>query len=122
MFLALFGVTEGLFAFGGFDGHAFTLGCGERMLLDTGQREGITPIMERRGHRTDEPVFEDPHAPDAALIKVGPMLHQGLTFHVERDLLQEGEQHRLEVTAVLLLLKLVTREMDVQAAPGGLPT
>ena len=121
MLSALFPVTERLFPFGRFDSHAFTLGFRERMVLDAGQREGITAIMGSRGHRAHEPVFEDPHAPNTALIKVAPMLHQGIEFHGERDLLEEGEQYRLEVTAVLLLLKLVAREMDIQAASGRLP-
>ena len=121
MLSALFRVTERLFPFGRFDRHAFTLGFRECMVLDAGQREGITAIMESRCHRAHKPVFEDPHAPNTALIKVAPMLHQGIEFHGERDLLEEGEQYRLEVTAVLLLLKLVAREMDIQAAPGGLP-
>src|SRR6266446_2728567 len=121
MLSAWFGVTERLFPSSICASHAFTLGFRERMVLDAGQREGITAIMESRGHRAHEPVFEDPHAPNTALIKVAPMLHQGIEFHGERDLLEEGEQYRLEVTAVLLLLKLVAREMDIQAASRRLP-
>src|SRR2546428_8358596 len=121
MLSVLFRVTGRLFPFGRFDSHAFTLGFRERMVLDGGQREGITAIMGSRGPRAHEPVFEDPHAPNTALIKVAPMLYQGIEFHGERDLLEEGEQYRLEVAAVLLLLKLITREMDIQAAPGKLP-
>src|SRR6266511_4191826 len=94
MLSALFRVTERLFPFGRFDSHAFTLGFRERMVLDAGQREGITAIMESRGHCAHEPVFEDPHAPNTALIKVAPMLHQGIEFHGERDLFEEGEQYR----------------------------
>jgi hypothetical protein len=70
MLPALFRVTEGLFALGGFDRHAFTLGFRERMVLDTGQGEGITPLMQCRGHRANQPIFEDPYAPDTALSQI----------------------------------------------------
>src|SRR5262249_58345163 len=112
---------ERLEPFSRFDSHACTVGSRERMVLHGGQREGITPTVKSRGRRAHEPVFEDPHAPKTALIKVAPMLHQGIEVHGERDLLEEGEQHRLEVTAVLLLLKMVAREKDIQTAPGGFP-
>src|SRR2546425_6784065 len=100
MLSALFRVTERLFPFGRFDSHAFTLGFRERMVLDAGQREGITAIMESRGHRAHEPVFEDPHAPNTALIKVAPMLHQGIEFHGER----RSEEHTSELQSLAYLV------------------
>src|SRR5919197_6640338 len=122
MFTALFGIAQGVFPIGRFDGHPFALGFGEGMFVDTGEREAIIPIVQGGGDGAYQPIFQDTHTPNTALIEVDPVLHQRLDLDGEWDLLEEREQDALEVTAVLLILKLVARKMDVQAAPGSLAT
>jgi hypothetical protein len=114
--------AEGLLAFGRFNRHPFTLRFGEHVFVKASEREGAAAIIQDCCHRTDQPVFENPHAPNTALIEVGPVAHQGLHIDGERHLLEERQQDPLEVVAVLFLLYLVPREMDVQTASGGLTT
>jgi len=114
--------TEGLLPFGRFDGHPFALGFGEGVFVDMGEGEGRAALLEGRRHCPHQPVFENPHTPNTALIEIEPVVHQCLHLDGERHRLEERQQYPLEVTAILLLLTLVPRKMDIQTAPGGLAT
>jgi len=91
MLPALVRIAEGLLTFGRLNRHPFTLRFGEGVFVEAGERKGVAAIIKRRRHRTHQPVLENPHTPNTALIEVEPVAHQRLHIDGERHLLEEGQ-------------------------------
>src|SRR5205823_8648813 len=102
--------------------HTLALGNRKRTFLEAFQEQFTLSSSQACRQRTHEPVFQDANAADTSLVEIRPLIDQRLDLDLERNLLQQGQQSALERLLIGFMLKLIAREVDFQAPPGGLPT
>src|SRR6266571_353267 len=95
-----FGVMQ--FAFGGMriGGHTLTLRIREGMLFQMCQREGTCAGSQGAGDSAYQPILEDTHAANAALVEIVPVIHEVLDIHIQRNLLEQRMKRSLEGLAI----------------------
>jgi len=102
--------------------HTLALRIGEGVGLQTCQGQVAVVFAQGRGDSTDEPVFEDPHTANAALIEVVPVIEERLPVGLEGLVVQQLQESTLKGFAICFMLKLIAGKMDVMAPARRLPT
>src|SRR5271157_210437 len=108
------------FSFQCFFGHALALVYGPGCLFKDFARDdgAVFGESDRQGSR--EPTFHQADAADGAFIAIVEVL-QKIRFPWQWQVPSEGEQDALEGTVILAPIRLIAREMNVNAAPAQLP-
>ena len=122
VFTAALRVMQFVFGGMGVGCHTLALRIGEGVGLQTCQGQVAVVFAQGRGDSTDEPVFEDPHTANAALIEVVPVIEERLPVGLEGLVVQQLQESTLKGFAICFMLKLIAGKMDVMAPARRLPT
>ncbi len=115
MLAATGSVMQLLFPGGSLHRHTLTLRLRQCLLLKACQGQDRLALRKGRCHCTYQPVLQHPHAANAALIEIGPLMQQCFLVNLQRHLLKQSQQHALKGALIRLVLELVARKMNLQA-------